>query len=229
MKSKLLILGSLSILLLFQPELLSSATITTLNFSELPPTSIPASGLHAFGIDFSFTKDGQVPSGTVSGATFGAPFDGATSKLNSPVLLGSVPGVLTLTFDSPTSQLSFDAALGVTTQDVFQVRLFNAAGFSLGTSNNLTKPAACPPAPAVCSNASEGSYSYSGASVKTAALDFSSQVPGATPAPFALDNLSYAIGSASPVPEPNGTFLLLGGLGLLMAVVRRGRGRRASC
>ena len=229
MTSKLLVLSSLSMLLLFHPELASSATITTLNFSELPPTPIPASGLHAFGTDFSFVRDSQSSSNFVGGATFGAPFGGITKNLMSPVLLGSVPGVLTLTFDAPTSQLSFDAALGVTTQDVFQVRLFNAAGFSLGTSNNLTHPAACPPSPAVCSNASEGSYSYSGASIKTAALDFSSQVPGATPAPFALDNLTYAIGSVSTVPEPGDAFLLLGGLGLLTAVLRRRTGSRASC
>ena len=229
MTTKLLIFSFFSMLLLSQPELASCATITTLNFSELPPTAIPASGLHVFGIDFSFVRDSQVPSGTVGGATFGAPFGGVTTKLNTPVLLGDVPGVLTLIFDSPTSLLSFDAALGVTTQDVFQVRLFNAAGFSLGTSNNLTHPTGCPPSPAVCPNASEGSYSYSGALVKTAALDFSSQVPGATPAPFALDNLTYAIGSTSAVPEPNGIFLLLGGLGLLMTVLRRGMGRRASC
>ncbi len=229
MISKLLVLSSLSTLLLIHPGLSSSATITTLNFSELSPTAIPASGLHAFGIDFSFVKDSQVPANTVAGATFGAPFGGITTKLKTPVLLGSVPGVLTLTFDAPTSLLSFDAALGVTTQDVFQVRLFNAAGFSLGTSNNLTHPAGCPPSPAVCPNASEDSYSYSGALVKTAALDFSSQVPGATPAPFALDNLTYAIGSTSAVPEPNGIFLLLSGLGLLMTVLRRGMGRRASC
>jgi hypothetical protein len=214
MRFKLVALSCAMLALLFHPKTAFCDTINTLHFNELPQTHLPPV-LHAFGIRFDFTEDTTIPPGTGQGADYGAPFSGVTKKLGSHVLLGNDPGVLTLTFDTPTTQLSFDAASAVTTSNVFEVRLFNASGFSLGTSDIVTNPAPCSPPSSTCPNFSEGSFSYSGAAVKTAALDFSSVVPGITPTAFAVSNLSYLVPSCPTIPEPSQFWLLLCGLGLV--------------
>ena len=188
-------------------------TIKTLRFNELPQTPIPPS-LAVSGVSFDFTEDPSIP-GTGLGADFGAPFSGQTTNLGSRVLLGNDPGILTLTFDHPTTLLSFQAASAVTTPNVFEVRVFNASGFSLGTSDVVLNPAPCIPPGSVCDNLAQGSFIYTRSAIKTATLDFSSLVPGATPAAFAIGDLSYMVASVGPgVPEPSESWLLLCGLGL---------------
>jgi hypothetical protein len=134
--------------------------------------------------------------------------------LGKTVLLGNDPGVLTLTFDTPTTLLSFEEASAVTTTNVFEVRLFNASGFSLGTTDVVTNPVPCSPPSPTCPNLSQGSFSYSGAAVKVADLDFSSSVPGITPSAFAIGNLTYVLPTIPTVPEPSPVWLVLCGLGL---------------
>lgn len=218
MRSKVLALSCLAALSLFCPKTAFCDMLKTLHFNELPETAIPPD-LHAFGVTFSFAEDVTIPPGTGLGADYGAPFSGVTTNLQSPVLLGNDPGVLTLTFDDPTTQLSFDAASAVTTSNVFEVRLFDVNGFSLGTSDIITNPVPCSPPSVTCPNLSQADYSYPGTgAIRTAVLDFSSLVSGATPAPFAIDNLTYLVPSVTPpgVPEPAEIGLLLAG-GVLLA------------
>ena len=187
-------------------------TIKTLHFNELPQTPLPPT-LPVSGVSFDFTEDPTIPPGAGLGADFGAPFSGQTTNLGSTVLLGNDPGTLTLTFDHPTTLLSFQAASAVTTPNVFEVRLFNASGFSLGTSDIVLNPASCNSPGSACDNLAQGSFNYNGSAIKTAALDFSSLVPGATPAAFAIGDLSYMVASVGPaVPEPSEWWLVLCGL-----------------
>jgi hypothetical protein len=213
MRLKILALSCATLALSFHPESAFADPIKTLHFDEIPQTHIPPP-LHVFGITFSFTEDITIPPGQGKGADYGAPFTGATTNLGKTVLLGNDPGVLTLTFDTPTTLLSFEEASAVTTTNVFEVRLFNKNGFSLGTTNVVTNPAPCSPPTPTCSNLSQGSFSYnnSGGPIAKAVLDFSSLVPGITPAAFAIDDLTYVLPTVPTVPEPSPSWLLLCGV-----------------
>jgi len=207
MRFKPLALSCAALALSLYPASAFADTIKTLHFDDLPQTAIPPP-LHNAGISFDFTSTAG------ASASYGAPFTGSGTKLGSTVLLGNGPGVLVLTFDTPTTLLSFDEASAVTTTNVFEIRLFNGSGFSLGTTDVVTNPVPCSPPSPTCANLSQGSFSYSGAAVKVADLDFSSSVPGITPSAFAIDNLTYMVSSVPTVPEPNPSWLLLCGLGL---------------
>ena len=216
MRFKLFALSWAGLALSLYPASAFADTIKTLHFDDLPTTHLPPDlNNTSAGITFSFTEDSTIPPGQGKGADYGAPFTGSGTKLGSTVLLGNDPGVLTLTFGSTTSVLSFDEASAVTTSNVFEVRLFNASNFSLGTTDVVTNPVPCSPPSPTCPNLSTGSFSYSGTGlIKTAVLDFSSSVPGITPSAFAIDNLTYMVPSVPTVPEPSPSWLLLCGLGL---------------
>jgi hypothetical protein len=212
MRFKDLAFGCVTAALLFHAGTAFCDTIKTLRFNELPQTHVPPT-LALSGVRFDFTEDPTIPTEASLGADFGVPFSGQTTNLGSTVLLGNDPGILTLTFDHPTTLLSFQAASAVTTPNVFEVRVFDASAFPLRTSEIVLNPVPCIPPGSTCDNLAQGSFIYTGSAMKTATLDFSSLVPGATPAAFAIGALSYMAASVGPaVPEPSEWWLLLCGL-----------------
>src|SRR5262249_22054565 len=76
-----------------------------LTFDELP--SQPVNGLHFKGVTFGYQQFGS-PS---SDARYGAYGPGSTAFVSDPSLEGSTYGVLTLTFDTPVTDIQFGVVL----------------------------------------------------------------------------------------------------------------------
>jgi hypothetical protein len=201
-----------------------SSTIT-LHFDELASvTPIGPGGLTVQGVTFDYAEDPLVS--TPNGAAYGETGFPPTTYLTAPVLAGYDPGVLTLSFSTPTEVLSFGAAYALTGDDVFEVRLFDAVGNAIETDEvPTTSIPSCDPLGVDPCSLSETFFAYSGTPIGRAELDFSSAVSGATPAAFAIDDLTFASqDSLSDAPEP-GTLGLFGAslAGLIAVGLKRRR------
>jgi len=161
----------------FSAPALAAKPVTTLTFDELPFQ--PVDGLSTSGITFGF-QIGGVPS---SDANYGAFGPGSITFVQDPSLEGNSDGVLTLTFDQPTTALEFGLARSCT------------CTLTPGVSVELFKPGAADRSRSVVTlttspvvSFSEVLFSYSGPAIQTAVITFPSS--GLAPR-FALDNLKF--------------------------------------
>lgn len=161
----------------FSAPALAAKPVTTLNFDEVPFQ--PVDGLDVSGVTFGF-QIGGVPSTDAHYNAFGP---GTTTFVQDPSLEGNAAGVLTLTFDQPTTVLEFGLARSCicTLTPGVSVEVFKpgAAGRSRGVINVTTSPIV---------SFSEALFSYSGPAIQTAVINFPS---AGLAIRFALDNLSF--------------------------------------
>ena len=165
----------------------------------LPACGVDANGVYALGVTFTFTEDGN-PS---DAATYGYYLDPAL-LLNPPfddqILYGPTSGILVLTFDSPTTLLSFDIALPTPYTGSVTIGE-NSTSFPLQEGQGIG------------GIFSVGFFSWTSSSPFTQAeIQFDN---GTSEVYFALDNLSY-----DTTPEPASLTLLGVGTLLLGALVR---------
>lgn len=178
MRRFLLVISLLVLLpLAFSASAQAAKPVTTLTFDELPLQ--PVNGLSVSGVTFGF-EIGGVPSTDARYHAFGP---GSTSFVQDPSLEGNAAGVLTLSFDQPTTVLEFGIARNCfcTLTPGVSVELFKpgAAGRSRGVLAMTTSPVV---------SFSEALFSYSGPAIQTAVIRFpSSGLAGR----FALDNLKF--------------------------------------
>jgi hypothetical protein len=161
----------------FSVPALAAQPVTTLTFTELPAQ--PVNGVSVSGVTFRFEIGGVSSADAIYGG-FGP---GSITFVQDPSLEGNAGGVLTLTFDRPTTVLEFGIARSCicTLTPGVSVELFKpgAAGGSRGIITQTTNPLV---------SFSEGLFSYSGPAIQTAVITF----PSAGIAPrFALDNLTF--------------------------------------
>lgn len=189
------IVGTIACILFYSQD---AANAEILTFDELgSPT--PANGLTVKGVTFDFKIDGVDSPDLTYNSSFPPQIPAnAFANIQQPFLQGNGRGILSLDFAAPISALQFNVGLEsfAPVASGLTVELFDAGLKSLGVTSVNTAPLAV---------LSEGLFSYSGASVKKAVLDFDASKFGLSPtvAPrFNIDNLSY-----TSVPEPS---LLLG-------------------
>ena len=165
---------------------------STLTFDELPYQSVD--GLNYGGVTFGFTIGGS-PS---TDAHYGAVGPGTLTYVQDKSLVGNARGILTLDFDSPTSQLEFGLSLNTRKKlsCAYEVELFDKSLVSLGTFKRGTKPLVY---------WSEGQFTYSGTAISRAVIDFNQCYARS----FAIDNLTTS--SANTIPAPGA--ILLGSIG----------------
>jgi hypothetical protein len=183
----------------------TSDLTTATNFGTVAVPSV-----HEMGVTFTFTGSSSF---ATYGDTIGTAINGLEPQFVDTVLDGAPDGTLTLTFDAPTTFLSFNVLFiplagpsgGKVTIDG------NTSSFS--TLNGTSCSGFC----------STGSFSWTPvASFQTAVITFDSSAAGATF--FAIDNLSYSVpdtGSTS-TPEPASVSLLAIG-SLLVGAARMRR------
>ena len=161
----------------FSAPALAAKPVTTLTFDELP--SQPVDGLSFSGVTFGF-QIGGVPS---ADAYYGGSGPGSIAFVQDPSLEGNSGGVLTLTFDQPTTVLEFGIArsCSCTLTPGISVELFKpgAAGRSRSLITATTSPVV---------SFSEALFSYSGPAIQTALVTFPS---AGLATRFALDNLKF--------------------------------------
>jgi hypothetical protein len=116
--------------------------------------------------------------------------------LQDSTLEGSVRGILTLDFASPTNTLEFGIALNTKSSvtGAYTVELFDESLGSLGIISGNTDPLVC---------WSEGQFIYSGTAISRAVIDFNEQFARR----FAIDNLN-----TNTIPAPGA--ILLGSIGV---------------
>lgn len=161
----------------FATPALAAKPVTTLTFDELPFQ--PVDGLSFSGVTFGF-QIGGVPS---TDANYGAFGPGSTTFVQDPSLEGNSAGVLTLTFDQPTTVLEFGLARSCicTLTPGVSVELFKpgAPGRPRQVITLTTSPVV---------SFSEALFSYSGPAIQTAVITFPSSGLAIR---FALDNLKF--------------------------------------
>jgi hypothetical protein len=176
---RFVVLLSLLVLLpfAFSAPVQAAKPVTTLTFDELPFQ--PVDGLSFGGVTFGF-QIGGVPSTDANYASAGP---GSITFIDDPSLEGNAEGVLTLTFDKPTTVLEFGVARSCTCvlSPGVAVELFKpgAAGHSRGVMTVTTTPII---------SFSEALFSYSGPAIKTAVLTFPS---AGLATRFVIDNLKF--------------------------------------
>ncbi|NET57931.1 MAG: PEP-CTERM sorting domain-containing protein [Symploca sp. SIO2E6] len=166
-----------------------SAATTNLTFDELPFQAVD--DLSFQGVTFNFAIDG-IDSTDANYNSFGP---GSINFVNDPSLEGNTAGTLTLDFDMFISELQFGVALeaNVNLTPGFTVELFDLAFGSLGVTSVNTSPLV---------SFSEGLFSYTGAPVKRAVVNFNETSANR----FTLDNLTFTspiVQPAPPVPVSN--------------------------
>ncbi|NEP15042.1 MAG: hypothetical protein F6K14_33700 [Symploca sp. SIO2C1] len=175
---------------------------TTLTFDELPFQSVD--DLNFEGVTFDF-KIGGIDSPDARYNFFGP---GSINFVDDPSLEGNAAGTLTLDFDLFVSELQFGVALSTLDLELipgFTVELFDLGFNSLGVTPVDTNPLV---------SFSEGLFSYTGAPVKRAVVNFNETFADR----FAFDNLTFTspiAKAAQPIPEPVSglSLILMGALG----------------
>ena len=207
---------------------LQAATITMTNtfdlgqeppagfFSPTAPTSkVAVDGVHSLGVVFGFTESGS-PS---SNAAYGDDVDTSSNQLaplSGLVLSGHPTGVLTLTFDAPTTVLSFDLAFALLDVDAGGTVTIDGTAIPFTTAGKSGWQELF----------SLGNFTWTSATPFTqASIAFDSTAAQA--ALFALDNLAYNAAVTSPVPEPGPLSSIALGV-FLIGAVRYVRGFRLS-
>jgi len=184
-----------------------SAPAAVIGFAEFGTTAaIDGNGIHIQGVLFGFAA-GQ----TQFNQTVGTAGNAVLSI--DPVLSGPTTGVLTLSFDIPTSLLQFDILL----QSIFPIdssdQGFNGGpAYTVLLSNGISLAGAT--APQGNGFYSEGEFLYSGDPISNASISFFNGLDagGMSVSAFGLDNLTF------DAPEPPSFFGFgagLLGLGLL--------------
>ena len=186
-----------------------AAQAVTLTFNELP--SQPVDNLSFQGVTFDF-KVGGVDSTDAARTRRPAGGPGSITFVQDPSLEGTASGVLTLDFATAISTLQFGVALGTVASLTpgFTVELFDPALMSLGITPVNTSSLV---------SATEGLFTYSGAPVTRAVIDFNETAANR----FALDNLIYEPAISTPVPEPASLtgLLALGAFGAGSRLLRK--------
>lgn len=177
-----------------------------------PAVPTAANGVHALGVLFTFTQGGLASTTATYGDTIGAAVD-QLAPLTDPLLDGPADGVLTLSFDTPTTFLSFDIAF---------ISSANLGGFVTiggGSSKAFTTTGNS----GLMGLFSVGSFSWTPASPFTqATITFDSAAAGTQ---FAIDNVSYEDPPLAPsVPEPASLALFGSGM-LTLGLIARKRTR----
>ena len=167
-----------------------------------------ANGVHALGITFGFTENGLASTNATYGDTDIDTTGLQLDPLSSPLLLGNSDGVLTLTFDAPTTFLLFDIAF-TDASGLGGTVTINGTGTSFTTSPNS----------GLGFLFSIGNFdSPPSSSFTQATIAFDNTWPGGTQ--FAIDNLTYDEPSGTPEPATVG---LLGGGMLALGLIARKR------
>lgn len=147
----------------------------------------PIRGLSISGVTFDFTRAGLASNdafyGGVIHRTPGGP-SRVLANVHEPALEGNAAGVLTMTFATPTPQLSFGIARSTATGSA-TVQLLDRLGKPISTTQ-VTLTTSGP--------VSEGAFSYANQAqrVKTAVISFPNPAPNSR---FAIDNLSFLASS----------------------------------
>jgi hypothetical protein len=171
----------------FDVEVQAAPVIIT--FDELPFQSVD--GLSFKGVTYDFKIDGE-DSLDASFNDFGP---GNLTFVQDSSLVGDIAGILTLDFAEAVNNLEFGVALDTfrTVASGVEVELFDRALSSLGITPIETSSLI---------EFSEGLFSYSGAPVLRAVVDFNEKKASR----FAFDNLSYTIATTPDTgvetPEP---------------------------
>ncbi len=171
-------------------SLTSQATLLTMD--EVPTQAVD--GLSVSGVTFEFTVAGI--NSTDADYNSGGPGD--STYLQGAMMEGNSAGILGMTFDVATSNLSFGLALSLQTPLIpgAVVELFDINMQSIGTFNLDTTPLV---------SFTEGQFNYSGVDILRATVDFDDNAGR-----FAFDNLAF-----NQIPEPGALALLLLGAGVL--------------
>ncbi len=184
-----------------------------ITFNEL--SSRPLNGVSLQGVTFGFTIDGVASTdaqfNTIAGPGGIAPF------ITPPNAEGNSLGILSFTFDQPSTQIQFGLARSVQVgTSGASVELFSGAT-SLGVTNlilNIPPGAGFP----------EATFTSSATGVTSGRITFT--LPATAPR-FALDNFGFiASGTPTAVPEP-ATFTMAG-MGALMTLGYAWRRRRTA-
>jgi len=170
-----------------------------------------ADGVYALGVTFGFTENGLASTNATYGDTDIDTTGLQLAPLSSPLLLGNSDGVLTLTFDAPSTFLLFDIAF-TDASGLGGTVTINGTGTSFTTSGNS----------GLGFLFSIGNFmSPPSSSFTQATIAFDNNWPGGTQ--FAIDNLTYDEPSASGTPEPATVGLLGGGMLALGLIARKRR------
>lgn len=170
-----------------------------LNTFDTPATTTfgGATTVHALGVTFAFT--GSAGS-AIYGDSIGTSSLGLEPQFVDVVLDGAPGGTLTLSFDAPTTFLSFNVVFVPLQGGSSGQVLIGSTSTPFTTTSGTSCGGFC----------SVGTFSVTpSSSFSTAVITFN-----ANAAQFAIDNLSYDVPAAAGVPEPASYTLI--GLGTLL-------------
>jgi len=152
---------------------LAGKNVVTETFDISP---VSCNGLNLNGVLYSFTVGGSPNSDCVAGLFFGP---GSTNNIQPPNIEGNASGVLTLTFDNPTTYFEFGVAQSVV--GVPQSVVISADRPGVGRLRQEVQLTTTNDPFFV-----GGRFIYSGPAVKTVTISFSN-----SGGRFAVDNVKY--------------------------------------
>ena len=211
-------------------QAITVSMVNTFDLGQAPPAGVPGpaaplaatsfsgvSTIHALGVVFSFIS----PTGAaIYGDSIGTTSNLISPPFTDPLLDGPSDGTLTLTFDQPSSFISFDVLLALLPGDSGGQITLNGVPHSFSTTGGQ----------GFMGFFSIGHVSLSPAfPLSQAVITFGPNDPSVQ---FAIDNLSYDVDPPSPppvgtsVPEPAALTLFGAGFALIGAVRRRNRAVR---
>jgi len=174
----------------------AQASTIVLTF-DTPSGPIVANGVHTSGVTFGFTEGGQPSTNAMYGDGIGTT-PNLLAPLTDPLLDGPADGVLTLTFDNPTTFLAFDIAFTTSVGPGGTVTV-NGTPMTFTTTGNT----------GMFSAFSIGNFLWTpGFSFTQATIAFDGSASGSQ---FAMDNVSFDDPPGTPEPGTMGLF----GCGLL--------------